>query len=146
MFNFNVVSVLDTIIEYLPLHPKFYPDDQMTDEPERFFVSEIIREKILDLYQEEIPYSVEVVIEDFKERTQGKDYILAAIVVEKESQKPIVIGKKGNAIKQLGQQARNDIESFLGRPVFLELRVKVRDKWRSDPKYLKSFGYIRGEE
>lgn len=146
LLNYNVDKVLYTIIEYMPIHPKYFPDDRLTDENERFFVSEIIREKALELYQEEIPYSIEVVIEDFKEREGRKDYVLASIIVEKESQKPILIGKKGNAIKELGQISRAAIESFLGRPVYLELRVKVRDKWRSDPKFLKSFGYTREED
>lgn len=146
LLKFNIDSVLNTVIEYLPVHPKFYPDDQLTDEPERFFVSEIIREKILEMFQEEIPYSTEIIIEDFKERANAKDYILASIIVEKESQKPIIIGKKGSAIKELGQISRTAIESFLQRPVYLELRVKVKDKWRSDPKYLKAFGYTHGEE
>lgn len=146
LLNFNIESVLNTVIEYLPVHPKFYPDDQLTDEPERFFVSEIIREKILEMYQDEIPYSSEVIIEDFKERENAKDYILASIIVEKESQKPIMIGKNGSAIKELGQISRTAIELFLQRPVYLELRVKVKDKWRSDPKYLRSFGYTHGEE
>ncbi|MGE5682657.1 MAG: GTPase Era, partial [Bacillota bacterium] len=146
MLNFNVDTVMKSILEFLPFHPKYFPDDQISNENERFFVSEIIREKILEQYQEEIPYSTEVVIEDFKEREGRKDYIQAAIIVEKESQKPIIIGKHGSAIKELGQNARQAIESFLQRPVFLELRVKVREKWRSDPKFLKYFGYTSDEE
>lgn len=146
LLNFNTRAVLENILEYLPEHPKFYPDDQLTDESERFFVSEIIREQILERFQDEIPYSVEVVIEDFKEREGRKDFIQAVIMVEKESQKPILIGKEGNAIKELGKASRENIESFLGRPVFLELRVKVRSKWRTDPRSLKSFGYNTEEE
>lgn len=146
LLNFNVDSVVQLILEYLPVHPKFYPDDRLTDENERFFVSEIIREKIFEHFQEEVPYSTEVIIEEFKEREGRKDFIQAAIIVEKESQKPIIIGKQGNAIKELGQVARASIESFLQRPVFLELRVKVREKWRSDPRSLRTFGYTTDEE
>ncbi len=141
LLSFNIQSVLNVIFEFIPEHPKYFPDDQITDENERFFVSEIIREKILEIYHEEIPYSVEVVIEDFKERTGRKDFIQAAIFVERESQKPIIIGKEGKAIKELGETSRKDIEAFLDRPVFLDLRVKVKAKWRSDPKSLKNFGY-----
>jgi len=138
---FNIDSVLNTIIEYLPEGPKYFPDDQITDEPERFFVSEIIREKIFENYKEEIPFSTEVLIEEFKERERGKDYISASIVVERETQKPIIIGKHGEAIKKVGRIAREAIENFLQREVFLELRVKVRPKWRNDNRMLKSFGY-----
>lgn len=146
MLNFNTRSVLERILDYLPEHPKYYPDDQITDETERFFVSEIIREQILERFKEEIPYSVEVVIEDFKEREGRKDFIQAAIIVEKETQKPIIIGKEGTAIKELGKHARENIESFLGRLVYLELRVKVKNKWRTDPRSLKSFGYNLDDE
>lgn len=139
--NINLDLLKNKIIDFLPEHPKYYPDDLITDENERFFVSEIIREKILELYQEEIPYSVEILIEDFKEREKGKDYILATIIVEKDSQKPIIIGKEGSSIKKLGELARRDIENFLEREVYLELRVKVKEKWRSDKNALKRFGY-----
>lgn len=144
--KFNVNAILDAIMQYMPEHPKYYPDDILTIEPERFVVSEIIREKVFELYSEEIPYSVETIIEDFKERPGRKDFIQAAIVVEKESQKPIIIGKGGAAIKQLGQLSRESIEAFLQRPVYLELRVIVRPKWRSDERLLRSFGYTRDEE
>lgn len=146
LLNFNTRSVIERIIEYLPEHPKFYPDDQLTDETERFFCSEIIREQIFERFKDEVPYSVEVVIEDFREREGRKDFIQAAIIVEKESQKPILIGKDGAAIKELGQHSRKNIESFLGREVFLELRVKVKNKWRTDPRSLKSFGYNTDDE
>jgi GTPase len=139
--GYNLNELMHAIIENLPEHPKYYPDDNVSDENERFFVSEIIREKILELYSEEIPYSCEVVIYEFKEREKGKDLIQAEIIVEKESQKGIIIGKKGAAIKKLGEKSRVEIEEFLQRPVFLELRVKVRENWRSDEKLLKSFGY-----
>ena len=144
--NYNVQKVLVEIVDLLPENPKFYPEDIVADENERFFVSEIIREKILDLYREEIPYSVEVVINDFKEREANKDYIDAEIVVEKDSQKGIIIGKQGTAIKKLGEESRKAVEEFLGREVYLELRVKVRKNWRSDERMLRSFGYSREKE
>ncbi len=143
--NFNLTRVKDEIISILPDGPKLFPDEQVTDENERFFVSEIIREKILDLYRDEIPYSCEVLIIEFKEREEGKNFISAEVVVERDSQKAIIIGKGGTAIKKLGQIARESIEEFLQREVFLELRVKVRKKWRSDENLLKSFGYSKKE-
>ena len=144
--GYNTGSVLSAIVELLPVHPKYFPDDIVAQDDERFFVSEIIREKIFELYKEEIPYSCEVLIADFKEREEQKNYISAEIVVEKESQKGIIIGKQGAAIKKLGQSAREAVEEFLQKPVYLDLRVKVRNKWRSDEKMLKSFGYIRNKE
>lgn len=144
--NYNVEAVLNYILENLPVHPKFFPDNPLSDENERFFVTEIIREKILELYHDEVPYSCEVLIEEFKEREGRKDFISVAIVAEKETQKPIIIGKGGDAIKRLGETSRKAIEEFLQRPVYLEMRVKVRDKWRSNPNMLKSFGYNAGEE
>ena len=144
--GFNLASVTESIIELLPEHPKYYPDDQLSDENERFFVSEIIREKVFERYRDEIPYSTEVIIAEFKERENAKDYISAEIVVEKESQKPIILGAKGDAIKRLGQEAREAIEKFLQHEVYLELRVKVREKWRSNPTMLKSFGYKKDDE
>ncbi len=139
--NFNIELLKDSIVELLPDGPKYFPDDQVTELNERFFVSELIREKILDLYREEIPYSCEVMIREFKEREKGKDYISAEIIIEKDSQKAIIIGKNGVAIKKLGEAARNSIEEFLDKKIFLELHVKVLDKWRSDEKFLKSIGY-----
>jgi len=144
--GYNTDSVLNAIIENLPENPKFYPDDIVSDENERFFVSEIIREKLFEQYMEEIPYSCEVLIADFKEREDQKFFIQAEIIVEKESQKGIIIGKQGAAIKRLGQVSRKSIEEFLQHDVYLDLRVKVRSKWRSDEKMLKSFGYIRDKE
>jgi GTPase len=141
LVGFNIQSITETILESLPENPKFYPDDIVADENERFFVSEVIREKILELYKEEIPYSCEVLIADFKERDDKKNFIQAEVVVEKESQKGIIIGKQGTAIKKLGQVSREAIEEFLQHEVFLELRVKVRSKWRSNERMLKSFGY-----
>ncbi len=144
--GFNLPYVTESILEYLPEHPKYFPDDQLSDENERFFVSEIIREKVFERYRDEIPYSTEVIIAEFKERDNSKDYISAEIVVEKDSQKPIILGAKGDAIKRLGQEARAAIEKFLQHEVYLELRVKVREKWRSNPVILKSFGYKKDDE
>ncbi len=144
--NINLDSVITSLLEYLPEHPKYFPDDDLSDENERFFVSEIIREKIFELYKEEVPYSTEVIIEEFKERGKGKDYIRAAVIVERASQKPIIIGNNGAAIKKLGKQAREEVEKFLGRAVFLELFVKVKEKWRSDNNMLKSFGYTISDD
>ncbi len=142
---FNVYALVETIKEFLPYHPKYFPDDQLSDATERFFVSEIIREKIFEIYKDEIPYSVEVEIDEFKERGGRKDYIRASIIVERETQKPIIIGSKGAMIKKLGQRAREEIEMFLEHPVYLELRVKVRPKWRSNPGMLNRFGYSTEE-
>lgn len=144
--SFNIQRVLSEIIEFLPEGPKLYPDDIIAEADERFFVSEIIREKLLELYEDEIPYSCEVLIADFKERENAKDYISAEIIVEKETQKPIIIGNQGRAIKKLGERSRKAIEEFLQREVYLELRVKIRDKWRSNEKMLRSFGYGRSKE
>jgi len=141
----NTDKVLELILSKLPEGPEYFPKDQLTDKPERFFVSEIIREKILELYHQEIPYSAEVVIESFRETTTKKGEALvrieALIFVSRKTQKPILIGKGGSAIKRLGTAARKDIEKWLERKVFLELRVKVRDNWRDDEQMLKRFGY-----
>jgi GTP-binding protein Era len=139
--NFNVDRLIQEIVALLPEGEKYYPDDIISEASERFFVSEIIREKIFELYEDEIPYSTEVIIADFKERTTGKDFISAEIIVERDSQKPIIIGKEGKAIKKLGEVARRAIEEFLQKEVYLELRVKVKEKWRSNEKMLKYFGY-----
>lgn len=142
----NLGEVLNSIIQNLPEHPKYFPDDIVAEDTERFFVSEIIREKIFEQYQEEIPYSTEAAVIEFKEREEQKNFIGAEIIVEKESQKGIIIGKNGNAIKKLGEAARASIEEFLQHPVFLELRVKVKNKWRSDEKSLKDFGYSQRKD
>jgi len=143
--NFNILRVKEEIIRFLPQGPKFFPEEHLTDASERYFVSELIREKLLELYQDEIPYSCEVLIAEFKEREANKDFISAEIVVERDSQKAIIIGKGGTAIKKLGEVSRKSIEEFLQKEVFLELRVKVRKKWRSDENLLKSFGYSKKE-
>jgi len=122
-----------------------YPKDQLTDKSERFFVSEIIREKILLHYQQEIPYSCEVVVESFKETTTKNGdplvRIAATIFVARKTQKMIIIGKNGSAIKKVGTDARKDIETFIESKVFLELHVKIKDNWRNDERMLKHFGY-----
>ena len=141
----NTELLLETIKNHLQEGPEYYPKDQLTDRPERFFTAEIIREKILKNYREEIPYSCEVTIEAFEE-TKTKageplDRIMATIYVSRETQKVILIGKGGESIKKLGTDARKELEKFLEAKVFLELSVKVRDNWRDDDKMLKSFGY-----
>ncbi len=137
-------ELLAVIKQYLPEGPPLYPQDQLTTINERFLVSEIIREKIFLLYGQEIPYSTTVTIEEFREgEGKQKDYIRAAIVVERDSQKGILIGKKGEALKRVGKLAREEIEFLLGRPVFLELVVVVRPKWREKDNLLRSLGYTR---
>lgn len=138
--NFNLDQVFKRILELLPEGPAYYPKDSLTDKTERFFVSEIIREKILNNYRKEIPYSVEVEVEEFKE-TEKLLRIRATINVIRPSQKGIIIGHKGQALKKTGTEAREDIEDFFGKKVFLELFVKVSKDWRDKEKNLKDFGY-----
>lgn len=133
-------ELFDKILEYLPESPPYYPKDALTDKSERFFVSEIIREKVLLFYQKEIPYSVEIDVESFKE-AEDIIRIHALIYVARNTQKGIIIGHKGEAIKKLGIAAREDIEAFFEKKVYLELFVKVRKGWRDDPQHLKRFGY-----
>lgn len=137
----NLDLILTLIEKYLPEGEPFYPEDYMTDYNERFLASEIIREKVFEFYGEEIPYSTTVEIEEFKEREAGKDYIKAIIYVERDSQKGIIIGKEGKAIKRVGLIAREEIEKQIGRKVYLELRVKVMEKWRKDKNKLYKLGY-----
>lgn len=138
----GTAHLMDLILELLPEGPVYYPKDQFTDRPERFFVSEIIREKILLHYHQEIPYSVEVVVTAFKEDPKkGLIRIKATIYVARESQKNIMIGKGGSAIKRLGIDARKSMETFLEQRVHLELFIKVKKNWRDDDRLLKSFGY-----
>ena len=139
--NDNVDQLKKILIDSIPEGFPFYPADHITEHPERFFVSEIIREKIFQNYGQEIPYSTAVVIDEFKDRVGAKDHIKARIVVEKQSQKGIIIGKGGAALKKIGQAARKDIEAFLGREVYLELWVAVREKWRQKDTFLREFGY-----
>lgn len=139
--NDGVELVVKAMRTLLPEAPPYYPQDALTEQPERFFVSELIRETIFNRFKDEIPYSTDVAIEDFVEKEGAKDVIRAVIYVEKSSQKAILIGKKGTSLKEVGIVSRKAIESFLGRPVFLELWVKVRDKWRRDGKVLRDLGY-----
>ncbi len=134
-------ELIHSFSSYIPLHPPFYETDILTDQPEKFFVAELIREQIFYQFQKEIPYSVEVQIEEFKERDKGKDYINAVIFVERDSQKAIIIGKKGSALKKLSQNSRLAIEKFLDRDVYLEIIVKVIKNWRKNERQLKQFGY-----
>ncbi len=138
--GFNVKEVFDKIIELLPESPAFYPKDQLTDKPERFFVNEKIREKILMHYKKEIPYAVEVDTEEFFEE-EKIIRMRAVIMVERETQKGIIIGHKGEAIKRVGVEARKDLEKFFGKQVYLELYAKVNKNWRSNERQLKRFGY-----
>ena len=138
--RFGVPQLFDAIKEALPVAPPFFPKDQLTDKPARFFVDEIIREKILLNYDKEIPYSVEVEVESFKEE-EKIIRIDAVIYCERESQKGILIGKAGSALKRVGSQARKDIEEFFQKPVFLQLFVKVDKDWRSNTSRLKHYGY-----
>lgn len=138
--RFGVSQLFDAIKEALPVGPPFFPKDQLTDKSERFFVNEIIREKILQNYDKEIPYSVEVEVESFKEEDK-LIRIDAVIYCERDSQKGIIIGKAGSALKRVGSQARRDIEDFLQKQVFLQLYVKVDKDWRSNTNRLKHYGY-----
>lgn len=142
----GLAEIKAEIADRLPHHPPYYPIDSLSDQDERFFVSEIVREKVFECYREEIPYSTTVMITAFEENKGRKDRIEAEICVERESQKGILIGGKGAALKKVGQLARIDIEEFLGRPVFLELRVKVREKWRDDRLWLGRLGYPDAKE
>ena len=138
--NFGVPEVFNRIIELLPESPPFYPKDQLTDKPERFFVNEAIREKILMHYKKEIPYSVEIDTEEFFE-DENIIRIRSIIMVERETQKGIIIGHKGSALKRVGTEARKDLEKFFGKQIHLELYVKVNKDWRSNEKQLRRFGY-----
>lgn len=138
--NFGVTEVFKRIIELLPASPAFYPKDQLTDKPERFFVNETIREKILMHYKKEIPYSVEIETEDFFE-DEDIIRIRAVIMVERDSQKGIIIGHKGSALKRVGVESRKDLEKFFGKQIHLETYVKVNKDWRSNTRQLRRFGY-----
>lgn len=139
--NFNVDNLKAAIVEALPANPPFFGKDALTDKPARFFVTEIIREKILLLYDKEVPYSSEVLVEKFEEK-ENSIHIMAVIYVERDSQKAILIGKGGEKIKQVGIEARKDIETFFGKKVYLELFVKVEKDWRNRENKLRAFGYI----
>lgn len=137
---YNTALVFEHVLSYLPEHPPYYPKHMLTDKPERFFAAEIIREKILRNYHQEIPYSVEVVIDTFKEE-KNLVKISATINTEKQSQKSILIGNQGRALKKAGTEARHDLEKFLGKKVFLQQHVKVIPAWRTKPHLLRRFGY-----
>ena len=136
----GVDKVFEAILQHLPAHPPYYPKDEITDRPERFFAAEIIREKIFLNYQQEVPYSSEVVVTEFKEEP-GIIRMRCEIYVERESQKGILIGKKGEALKTVGTEARKDLEKFFGKKIFLEQHVKVAPNWRKKQQQLNRFGY-----
>ena len=138
--GFNIDTLFNRILDLLPDSPAYYPKDAFTDKSERFFVAEIIREKILLNYHKEIPYAVEIEVESFKE-SEKIIHIRSIIYVARDSQKGILIGHKGSMLKKTGTQARLDIEKFFNKKVFLELYVKVKKEWRNDPGQLKKFGY-----
>lgn len=142
----NVPTLVSEIEKFLPVGPQYYPKDQVTDHPERFIVSELVREKVLHLTREEIPHSVAVVIDSMENRGEGQPvYIAATIMVERSSQKGIIIGKQGSMLKEVGQRARHDIETLLGSKVFLELWVKVQKDWRNKMTQLRDFGFNENE-
>ena len=138
--RFNIDAIFDHIMQVLPENPPYFPKDELTDRSMRFFVSEIIREKLLLYYQKEIPYSCEVAVESYEEK-EGVDSIRAIIYVERESQRAILIGHQGKSIKKVGIEARKDIEEFTGKKCFLNLYVKVMKDWRNSDRALKQFGY-----
>ena len=142
--NDGIDILLEKVIGLLPEGPKYFPEDILTDLPEKFLAAEIIREKVFELTKEEVPYSTAIQIEEFREET-GKNLvrIMAAINVERESQKGIIIGKKGSMLKEIGTRARLDIEKLLGTRVFLKLFVRVQEKWTEDTRVLREFGYFR---
>jgi len=137
----NVQTLLDQLLKYLPEGPQYYPEDQVTDHPEQFVCAELVREKILHMTREEVPHSIAVQIEDMRVQENGVVYIGAVIYVERDSQKGIIIGKKGALLKEVGQQARKDIEQLLGSKTFLELWVKVKKDWRNQERVLKDLGF-----
>jgi GTP-binding protein Era len=140
LHDFNVANIIKLIAENLPIHEPYYPEDMLTDKSEKYIASEIIREKIFNRYRQEIPYSTEVIISSFKEE---EDIIRmsAEIIVSRKSQKPILIGKQGKALKMIGMDARQEMEVFFDKKIFLELFVKVRENWRDKKIFLKQYGY-----
>lgn len=139
----NVDRLLEQIARYLPEGPQYYPDDQVTDHPEQFVIAELVREKILHMTREEIPHSIAVIIEDMRKQDNGIVQISAVIYVERDSQKGIIIGKQGAMLKEVGKQARKDIENLLGSKIFLELWVKVKKDWRNQERVLRDLGFHR---
>jgi GTPase len=140
LHGFNIEALEKEIVSHLPEHPAFFPEDQLTDKTERFFVNEILRGQILNNYNKEIPYSIEVITTDFKEEPDIIR-IRAEIYAERDSQKAILIGEGGRALKRTGTAARKELESFFGKKIFLETHVKVRQEWRDDDRFLRQFGY-----
>lgn len=145
MLGNNVSTLLDQIRKYLPDGPQYYPEDQVTDHPEQFVCAELIREKILHMTREEVPHSIAVTIEDMRAQENGTVYLSAVIYVERDSQKGIIIGKQGALLKQVGKQAREDIERLLGSKIFLELWVKVKKDWRNQERVLRDLGFHKGQ-
>ncbi|KYG32040.1 GTPase Era [Alkalihalobacillus trypoxylicola] len=141
----NVNTLLDQIILQMEVGPQYYPSDQVTDHPERFVVAELIREKVLHQTREEIPHSIAVVTEQMKKRDNDMIYIGATVIVERNSQKGIIIGKQGKALREVGKEARKDIEALLGSKVFLELWVKVQKDWRNKASHLREYGFKEDE-
>lgn len=137
----NVETLLDELVALMPEGPQYYPEDQVTDHPEYFIVSELIREKVLFLTRDEVPHSVAVMIDSMKRDEYDKVHVQATIIVERDSQKGIIIGKGGKMLKEIGTKARRDIEHLLGDKVFLELWVKVQKNWRDKQTYLSDYGY-----
>jgi GTP-binding protein Era len=137
----NLDKLMEMIVAHLPHSPPLYPAGQVTDQTEQAMVAELIREKALKYLEQEVPHAIEVVIEDWEVRPNGVQYVEASLLVEKESQKGIVIGSKGSMLKKIGQGARREMEAYLERKVYLELRVKVRAKWREDERELRRLGY-----
>ncbi|UTR09363.1 GTPase Era [Evansella sp. LMS18] len=142
----NISTLIEQVFKYMEEGPQYYPEDQVTDHPERFLMSEMIREKVLHLTHEEVPHSIAVDIEQINRRKENAAvHVGAVIIVERSSQKGIIIGKQGKMLKEIGRKAREDIEALLGSKVFLELWVKVEKDWRNKGKYLKEFGYREDE-
>ncbi|WP_226001288.1 GTPase Era [Paenibacillus sp. BJ-4] len=139
----NVDRLLEQLQKYLPEGPQYYPDDQITDHPEQFVIAELVREKILHMTREEVPHSIAVMIEDMKVQDNGVVHIMAVIFVERDSQKGIIIGKQGAMLKEVGKQARQDIQNLLGSKIFLELWVKVKKDWRNQERVLRDLGFHR---
>lgn len=141
----NVAHLVNTLKQHLPEGPQYYPADQITDHPERFIISEFVREKVLHLTKEEIPHSIAVVLENVEKRESNAVYIQATIITERSSQKGILIGKQGSMLKNIGKEARKDIEGLLGTKVYLELWVKVKKDWRNRQSSLTEYGYSKDE-
>lgn len=141
----NVTHLIDTLKKYLPEGPKYYDEEQVTDHPEVFIISELIREKVLELTREEIPHSVAVVIENMEKRERNTMFIQAAIITERKSQKGILIGKQGSMLKDIGKKARMELEALLGTKIYLELWVKVQKDWRDKERHLREYGFRHNE-